>query len=141
MQKLILDTNVIVSALISNSIPTLILYDLVLVGKVGVYLSEAILEEYIGVLCREKFSKFPNFKSNSNVVLNKLREISIFYTITEKVEILSDASDDKFLELAASSSADYLITGNTADFPIKEFEYTRIVTPREYWDHFKPTIK
>jgi predicted nucleic acid-binding protein len=57
MQKLILDTNIIVSALISNSIPTKILYELFL---------------------------------------------------------------------------------NTLDFQITEFEYTRIMTPREYWDFFKP---
>lgn len=42
MQKLILDTNVIVSALISSSIPTMILYDLVLTKKVETCLSDEI---------------------------------------------------------------------------------------------------
>jgi len=138
MQKIIIDTNVIVSALISNSIPTLILYDLVLTRRVDICLSMEILEEYIGVLNREKFVKFTNFKSKSDVVLNKLREISLFYPVSRKIELLSDKSDDKFLELSATSSADYLITGNTLDFTIKEFEYTKIVSPREYWDYFKP---
>lgn len=82
MQKLILDTNVIISALISNSVPTKILYKLALTSKVKTCLSD--------------------------------------------------------LELAAVSSADYLITGNTLDFPIAEFEYTKILTPREYWDYFAP---
>ena len=40
MRKLILDTNIIVSALISNSIPTKILYELVLTQKVKTCLSE-----------------------------------------------------------------------------------------------------
>lgn len=35
MKKLILDTNVVISALISNSIPTKILYELVLTSKVA----------------------------------------------------------------------------------------------------------
>ena len=43
MQKLILDTNVIVSALISNSIPTKILYELVLTKKVDTCLSDGCI--------------------------------------------------------------------------------------------------
>lgn len=134
MQKLILDTNVIVSALISNSIPTMILYHLVLPKKVETCLSDEILSEYVEVMNREKFSRFPNFKKNGDVVLNKLQEISKFYNTNRKVEVLTDTSDNKFLELAAVSSADFLITGNTQDFHITEFEYTKILTPREYWN-------
>ncbi len=138
MQKIILDTNIIVSALISNSIPTKILYELVLTQKVKTCLTEEIFTEYIEVLNREKFTKYTNFKSKSDIVLNKLREISTYYETKKKVDILLDTSDNKFLELAAVSSADFLITGNTLDFQITEFEYTRIMTPREYWNFFEP---
>ena len=138
MQKIILDTNVIVSALISNSVPTMILYQLVLPGKVEICLSEKIFQEYVNVLNRDKFARFANFKSMADVVLNKLLEISVFFSHDRIVNLLKDSSDNKFLELAAVSSADYLITGNTLDFNITEFEYTRILNPREYWDNFKP---
>lgn len=137
MQKLILDTNIIVSALISNSIPTKILYELVLTQKVKTCLTEEIFTEYIEVLNREKFTKYTNFKSKAEIVLNKLHEISTYYETNRKIEIISDTSDNKFLELAAVSSADYLITGNTLDFQITEFEYTRILTPREFWNIFE----
>ncbi|WP_372948540.1 putative toxin-antitoxin system toxin component, PIN family [Mariniphaga sp.] len=138
MQKLILDTNIIVSALVSNSIPTKILYDLVLTQKVKTCLTEEIFTEYIEVLNREKFTKYTNFKTKADIVLNKLHEISTYYETNRKIDIISDASDNKFLELAAVSSADYLITGNTLDFQLTEFEYTRILTPREYWNLFEP---
>ena len=138
MQKLILDTNVIVSALISNSIPTKILYELVLTQKVQTCLSDEIFAEYVEVMNREKFARYTNFKIKAGIVLNKLREISRFYKTDRKIDILTDTSDNKFLELAAVSSADYLITGNTLDFQITEFEYTRILIPREYWDNFDP---
>ena len=138
MQKLILDTNVIVSALISNSIPTQILYEVVLTNIVDTCLSEEIFSEYIKVLAREKFDKFPNFRSKADVVLNKLRETCRYYRTGRRIEVLSDLSDNKFLEVAVASSADYLITGNKLDFTIKEFEYTRIVSPRDYWDNYKP---
>lgn len=138
MQKLILDTNILVSALISNSVPTKILYELVLTQKVKVCLSNEIFAEYVAVMNREKFIKYSNFKTKSDIVLSKLREISKNYKTDRKIEILTDTSDNKFLELSAVSSADFLITGNTLDFPMTEFEYTKILTPREYWDYFKP---
>lgn len=138
MQKLILDTNVIVSALISSSIPSKILYELVLTEKVEICLSEEVLSEYVEVLNREKFSKFANFKTKAEVVLNRLQEIATFYQTDRKIEVLTDTSDNKFLELAAVSAADYLTTGNTLDFTMTEFEYTRILTPREYWDNHAP---
>ena len=138
MQKLILDTNTIVSALISSSIPAKILYELVLTKKVVICLSDEVFAEYVEVLNRDKFSKFTNFKAKAEVVLSKLNEISIFYKPNRKVEVLTDTSDNKFLELAAISSADYLTTGNTLDFTITEFEYTKILTPREYWDNYAP---
>ncbi len=137
MQKLILDTNILVSALISDSIPARILYELVLTQRVKICLSDEIFSEYIEVFNRGKFMKYPAFKSNANIVLNKLREISIYYETDRRIEILTDPSDNKFLELASVSSADYLITGNTVDFQIKEFEYTQILTPREYWSLFE----
>lgn len=138
MQKLILDTNILVSALISNSVPTKILYELVLTQKVKTCLSDEIFAEYVEVMHREKFARYANFKIKSDIVLSKLREISKNYKTDRKIEILTDASDNKFLELSAISSADFLITGNTLDFQMTEFEYTKILTPREYWDYFKP---
>ena len=138
MPKIIIDTNVIVSALISNSIPTNIMYDLVLPGKVDTCLTEEIFSEYVEVMNREKFTRFINFKTKANIVLNKLREISIFYRTDRKVEVLTDTSDNKFLELAAVSVADFLITGDTNDFQITEFEYTKILSPRDYWNSIAP---
>jgi putative PIN family toxin of toxin-antitoxin system len=136
MKKVILDTNVIVSALISKSIPTQILFDLVLNKKVEVCLSDEIFAEYLEVLNRNKFKEFPNFKAKADIVLNKIREISSNYNVDVKILILTDTSDNKFLELAAVSSADYLITGNSNDFIMSEFEYTRILSPRQFWDEF-----
>lgn len=138
MQKILLDTNVIVSALISRSVPSKILYELVLPKTVQLCLSEEVFAEYVEVLNRDKFSKYSSFKSNAIVVLSKLSEISTFYQIDKKVQVLMDKADNRFLELAGVCSADYLVTGNTLDFTFTEFESTRILTPRAYWDNFAP---
>ena len=136
MQRIILDTNVLVSALISNAAPAKILHNVVLKQRVTLLLSNDVFEEYVDVLSRDKFTGFRDFKSRTDIVLTKLKEISTFYQPSEKVDVLTDQSDNKFLELAASSTADYLITGNTNDFTLIEFESTKIITPRNYWDNF-----
>lgn len=138
MQRIILDTNVVVSALISNSVPTQILNELILPQKVKLCLSDQVYLEYTDVLGREKFSRFSDFKRKSEVVLNALRGVALFFKPQEEINILSDLGDNKFLELAAVSNAHYLTTGNIRDFTIVKFRNTRIVTPREYWEQFAP---
>lgn len=133
MQKIILDTNVIVSALISNAAPSKILYEHIFTKSVQCCLSDAVFQEYIDVLNRDKFSRIISFKSNADIVLHKLTEISSFYQPERSVDILKDMDDNKFLELAVASSANYLITGNTNDFTISSFGKTQIISPAEYW--------
>lgn len=138
MQKIILDTNVVISSLLSNSYPAKIIYEVVYVKDVDICLSTQVLKEYVDVFKRKKFFKYPDFINKADTLLSKLNELSHLFEPTVKIELLSDPSDNKFLELASASSADFLITGNTNHFKLKEFEYTRIVSPKEYWDYYKP---
>jgi predicted nucleic acid-binding protein len=41
-----------------------------------------------------------------------------------------------FLELADECAADFIITGNTNDFTFSEYNNTRIITAKEYWEEF-----
>ncbi len=61
MQKIVVDTNVIVSALIGSGYPTQIIFDIVLGKTVIVCSSFEVFEEYIEVLHRERFAKYPRF--------------------------------------------------------------------------------
>ena len=72
------------------------------------------------------------------MVLNKLIEISASYTPTEKLVIISDLADNKFLELAKESNSDFLITGNHKDFDFELFENSKIVSPRLYIEQYRP---
>jgi putative PIN family toxin of toxin-antitoxin system len=138
MQKIILDTNVIVSGLISNSIPTILVYNFVLTKKVEICLSDEVFSEYLDVLNRGKFTKYDDFRSKAQIVLNRIKEVATYYITEHKIDVLKDLGDNKFLELASSSSADFLVTGNTLDFTLSEFECTKILTPRQYWENYAP---
>ena len=110
MQKVIIDTNVIVSALIQQSYPHYIVYDRVLKKQFQLCLSEALLDEYRDVLFRPKFSRMNNFASNAEIILERFEEIAVFYEPKIRLDIIKDKSDNKLLELADECNAHFLIT-------------------------------
>lgn len=59
------------------------------------------------------------------------------FTPTNRLDIIKDNPDNRLLELAVESRADFIITGNINDFTMNEFQGTKIVTPKEYWDLYR----
>ena len=137
MQKIILDTNVIVSSLIQKNYPFLIVEHCI-EGNASICLSSEILQEYIEVLNRPKFSKFYDFKTNANFLITRLSEMAELFEPKSKLDLIKDAPDNRLLELAQIAKAHFIITGNTNDFKLDNFEGTKIVTPKEYWEQYKP---
>ena len=137
MQRIVIDTNVIVSALIQKGYPYLIVDKLVLSKKVKLCLSKAVWEEYVEVLNREKFSKILSFKSKAEIVLSKIEELASFFEPNLKIRAIKDVSDNKFLELAISGKVEFVITGNKNDFTMSEYKEIKIVSPKEYWELYK----
>ena len=77
MKKIILDTNVIVSSLIQKNYPYLIV-DHCIEGYALICLSKSILQEYIEVLNRPKFSRFTDFKTNADFIDLNTYKVSYF---------------------------------------------------------------
>ncbi|MDO8367602.1 MAG: putative toxin-antitoxin system toxin component, PIN family [Saprospiraceae bacterium] len=139
MQSIILDTNVVVSALISKtSPPSRIIDELVLNRRIELFISEETFAEYIEVLGPEKFARFLDFKARAEILLNRLHEISRKYAPEIRLDIILDEEDNRFLELALIAQPDFLITGNTNDFTMQTIGRTQIVTPREFCDFYWP---
>lgn len=133
MLKVIIDTNVLVSSLIQRTYPFLIVEFLIKSLTSSICISVNVLNEYNDVLSREKFMKYPLFILNAKDLLSDLEgKAEKFYPIVT-LDILGDKSDNKFLELAETCNADFLITGNTKHFPMREYKNTKIVSPKEFW--------
>lgn len=123
----VIDTNVVVSALLSidaNSNPAVVLRA-VLQGRIIPVFNEDILDEYTKVLLRDKF----HFdKGNIDIIISHIKRIGLK---AERVKILDeifpDSKDIVFYEVAMSKDDTYLVTGNTKHFPKKPF----VVTPAE----------
>jgi len=137
MQKIVIDTNVFVSAIIQRGYSNLIVDTLFIEGKIQLCISDQVLEEYYSVLSRKKFIKYLDFVSKSENILAAIEAKSTWCCPKTKIDVIRDKDDNKFLELANESKANFLITGNTNDFTMKKFKKTFIVTPKEYWEKHK----
>ena len=133
MQKIIIDTNVIVSSLIQKSFPYRIVNELFIEDKIKVCVSELLMMEYYDVLRRPKFALYYDFCARAEALLADIETRATIYIPTISLDILSDKDDNKLLELADVCAADYIITGNTNDFTFPTYKNTQIVTPRDYW--------
>jgi len=133
MQKVVIDTNVLVSSLIQKSFPYKIINELFIEEKIILCISEALMSEYHDVLRRPKFSLYSGFMLRAETLLADIELKAIIYNPTISLNLISDKDDNKILELADVCSADYIITGNTNDFTFSKYKDTKIVTPKDYW--------
>lgn len=126
----VIDTNVIVSAMLKwNSVPGSIL-ELAIEGPITPVLNEKILEEYREVLLRPKFHFTDKIVSE---VIEAIKRRAIFAD-EERIDIeLPDPKDRVFYEVVMEqrkSSDAYLVTGNIKHFPVEPY----VVTPKEMMD-------
>lgn len=127
--KVVLDTNVLVAAFLTEGICYKIL---VRARKKGyrLVLSPDIITEFEEVLLR----KFSLSRSELSDVRNLLAEaVSEICREVEPIKPTSrDPDDDKILACASVSRADYLVTGDEDLLVIKQYGRTKILTPKDF---------
>jgi uncharacterized protein len=130
MIRVVIDTNVVVSALLqSRGLPEAVV-SLALSGDVQWFASEPILQEYSTVLGRRKLAIHP-----ARVVeaMSRIRAAVSIVEPTVKITAAGDPDDNIFLECSQAAEADYIVTGNIRHFP-EVWGKTRIVSPRQFID-------
>jgi putative PIN family toxin of toxin-antitoxin system len=126
--RAVIDTNVLVSAMISPSGNEALLLLAVKQGLVRPCFSPALLEEYSEVLARPKFA----FSPDEITAL-----IDLFQRQSDRVHpaplsgISPDPKDDKFMACALAARADFVVTGNKRDFPEDQLGATQVVSAGE----------
>jgi putative PIN family toxin of toxin-antitoxin system len=127
MIRLVLDTNVLVSANLNDEGIEAAIVSLALNKKIELCVSIPILEEYARVLLYPRLKFMPREVA---AFLARLRAVSIVVSPTHRVSESADDADNRFLECAEVASADYLVTGNKRHFP-KRWRITAVVNARE----------
>ena len=127
--RIVLDTNVLVSALLRpDSIPGRIV-DLVLAEQVTLAFDHRIFAEYQSVLFRPEFS----FSSDQvGALLEFVWRAGEMVDATPLPIHLPDPDDVMFIEVAVSALASALVTGNLKHFPASQRHGVRVLSPREW---------
>ena len=126
MVKIVLDTNVIVSAFLTPAGKPASILQSVLRHDLEICFDAAILSEYEEVLNRPKFANSVHRLSIERFI-ELLSSIGIKTTCTPSQFHLPDEKDRKFYDVAVAADA-FLITGNKRHFPNENF----IFDPAEF---------
>ncbi|MCX6594338.1 MAG: putative toxin-antitoxin system toxin component, PIN family [Acidobacteria bacterium] len=128
MTRVVLDTNVVVSAALAATSPVwkILIPDIRLERQFC--LSTPLWNEYREVLYRPKFRLPPKEIEGLLYVIAVQAE---FVEPEVKLQVSPDPNDDMVLELAQAANADLLITRNIRHFPVI-WERTRVITPSQY---------
>lgn len=133
MLKVILDSNVFISAVLTNGKPRDILR-LVRDDKVAFFISAHITEEISRVLKEKIKLSNPDIRK----VLERIDEITTMVFPEKRVDIIKiHKEDNRILECALAAQADYLISGDKKHIlPLKEFKGIKVISPKEFLDIF-----
>lgn len=127
--RIVLDTNVLVSGLLSPHGPPGEIVRLVAVGAVRCCHDARILDEYAEVLAR------PVFGFDGTAVADLLAQVQVGGESVVAAPLrrrLPDPDDEPFLAVAVASGCEYLVTGNTRHVPAAARAGVRVVTPAEF---------
>jgi putative PIN family toxin of toxin-antitoxin system len=129
-KRFVFDTNVVVSALLTKKSVARDALDKAR-GLGEILLSLKVIEELVDVLGRPAFDRYLDEEDRIGF-LNLLVKESTLVEITEKIKECRDPKDDKFLELAVSGKADFIISGDGDLRVLNPFRKIKIVSPREF---------
>lgn len=130
-KKIILDTNLWISFLISKNLNKL--DPLINSGKIILLFSKESFEEFVDVVERPKFKRFISSKDIEQL-LNLFDQFGELVNIKSNVNICRDEKDNFLLNLSIDGKADYLITGDKDLLVLKKIEKTKILTISEFLD-------
>ncbi|HEX4132130.1 MAG TPA: putative toxin-antitoxin system toxin component, PIN family [Pirellulales bacterium] len=124
--RIVVDTGVVVSA---QSISRQA-FD-VASNRGRLLVSQATVVELAEVLRRPRLNKYLSEEKRLEFLAALIREAELV-DISETITACRDAEDDKFLELAVSGKAMYLVSGDQDLLALDPFRGVAIVTPRTF---------
>lgn len=127
--RIVLDTNVLVSALlVQGSIPDRAL-ETVVAGLTQLIVDGRIMRVYRAVLSRPEFGFDPTHVDDLLLLIERSEWI-----VADPLPLaLIDETDRPFLEIAAGAGADALVTGNAKHFRLRSGRLdVPVLTPRQY---------
>ena len=131
--RIVLDTNLLVSGIISSGPPRRLL-DGAKAGEFEMCTSEVLLAELLQVLARGKFAdRLAQAGLTPQALVDDLRRIAVIVQPSETPRVVpTDPDDDHVIACAVAASADLIASGDKRDLlPMGSFAGIPIITARE----------
>lgn len=138
-KRVVVDTGVLVSALIRPQGATAPVITHLRNGAFTLVYTEACLLELVNVLARPKIRvKYGVTVEDVQALLNLIRLRGVATVPRRTVQVCRDPKDDKFLEAAIAGEASVLVSGDGDLKDLNPFEGIEILSPAEFLARFKP---
>ena len=129
--RVVLDTNILIGALITKGTPPDLLYQAWLRGEIELVTSLAQLGEMAGVLARPRLRRFVDADEAAAIVENIGARAVVLHELPV-VDLSPDPDDNPILATAIAGKADLLVTGDKKHLLVLGVvEGIRVVSARE----------
>jgi putative PIN family toxin of toxin-antitoxin system len=124
--RIVLDTNILISALIANGKPRAVLNSIITKDHKIIF-SRKIIEEFVEVPSEPRIRKYVT-RDEVTQFLQNLAPVSKMIIIKTKPRIVRDHKDNPILATAYDGYAHYLVTGDKDLLVLKRYRRLKIVT-------------
>lgn len=131
--KIVIDTNVVVSALFFGGKPQELL-QLAITKAVESHVSPSIVGEYNEVIARIT-RKYPH-KQGTFSIDNFISNCRLVFP-SQKVEVCRDSDDNKFIECALEAQCMYIVSGDDDLLSLKQFRNIEIIRVADFFQRFR----
>jgi len=136
MPRIVLDTNVLISALIKPGKPRTPLFEIAK-GKCQLVLSKQILDEFVRTVADPKISRYVD-EGDIIRYLKVIGSAAAIVRIRSRFRVIKqDPSDDIILRTAYDGKARYVVTGDEHLLSLKEYRRVKILTVGEVLELLK----
>jgi putative PIN family toxin of toxin-antitoxin system len=134
MLKIVLDSNILVSALINLHGSPAQIIDYVFQNRIRLFISPSIVEELERVLSYQKLMKRHGLgREKLKEFISDLLSIMLLIQGKETIKvIMEDPSDNKYLSYALNTKADFIISGDVHLLKLGEYRGIQIVTAAQF---------
>lgn len=132
--KIVLDTNVLVSGLLTPFGNCGEIVRMLTSDEITLCVDSRILVEYGEALCRPHFNIDPQ---KAAAVIEYIQASSETHVTSPLAIPLPDENDNPFMEVALSSGADCLVTGNLKHFPERCRAGITVLAPKDFLEFFR----
>lgn len=134
MIRAVLDTNIIVSAIINtNSSVSQEIYQNSKGKRFLLVISPSILAEVEDVIHRTRIVRFHKYSvQEMRRIVQELINVSYMVSGKTEIEVVRDPDDNKIISAAVEAKAEYIVSRDKDLLSLRKYQRIKIITPEEF---------